>query len=171
LERQIRAALQRRGRVEETMTEERTPTATGGCQCGAVRYALYAEPSGGNICHCRMCQKALGNFFGAFTGVRLNEFAWTRGAPAIFKSSELVDRGFCRDCGTPLSFRYLDVDRIGVTIGSLDEPGRLSIAKQIGIESRVPSFATLHLAPEFETRTFEPERAPKLRSRQAPDGR
>ena len=36
---------------------------TGGCQCGAVRYALLEEPTGAHICHCRMCQKAFGSFF------------------------------------------------------------------------------------------------------------
>ena len=35
--------------------DQRTPTMTGGCQCGAVRYALLSEPTGANICHCRMC--------------------------------------------------------------------------------------------------------------------
>ena len=32
----------------------RQPTLTGGCQCGGVRYALYAEPEA-DLCHCRMC--------------------------------------------------------------------------------------------------------------------
>jgi hypothetical protein len=36
----------------------RAPVLTGGCQCGAVRYALYAEPSSADICHCRMCTTA-----------------------------------------------------------------------------------------------------------------
>jgi len=36
------------------MVEERRPVMTGGCQRGAVRYALYAEPTGASICHCRM---------------------------------------------------------------------------------------------------------------------
>ena len=38
-----------------TMSENRTPALTGGCQCGAVRYALYAVPPEPSICHCRMC--------------------------------------------------------------------------------------------------------------------
>jgi hypothetical protein len=37
------------------MSESRTPALTGGCQCGAVRYALYAVPPEPSICHCRMC--------------------------------------------------------------------------------------------------------------------
>ncbi len=50
----------------------------GGCQCGAVRYRLVAEPTGVNICHCRMCQKASGGPFMAFAGVRVSEFVVTQ---------------------------------------------------------------------------------------------
>ena len=42
---------------------------TGGCQCGAVRYALHEEPTGAHICHCRMCKKAFGSFFVPLVGV------------------------------------------------------------------------------------------------------
>ena len=101
-----------------------TPNITGGCQCGAVRYALKSEPTGASICHCRMCQKAFGNYFAPLTGVPIADLEWTRGEPGVFKSSEAVERGFCRDCGTPLSFRYVARDRISVSIGSLDEPQR-----------------------------------------------
>ena len=45
------------------MTETRKPVHVGGCQCGAVRYALYAEPTNPHVCHCRMCQKAFGSYF------------------------------------------------------------------------------------------------------------
>ena len=33
---------------------------TGGCQCGAVRYAITAEPLTAATCHCRDCQYASG---------------------------------------------------------------------------------------------------------------
>ena len=150
--------------------DRRTPTMTGGCQCGAVRYALYAEPTEPSICHCRMCQKAFGNYFAPLAGVPLAELAWTRGEPGVFKSSELVERGFCRDCGTPLSFRYVNRDRISVSVGSLDQPERIRIEKQDGIESRLPAFATLHELPGETTEESLPrEWLPKLASRQHPD--
>ncbi len=79
---------------------EKTLPIIGGCQCGAVRYALYAKPYGTHICHCRMCQKAFGAFYAPLTLIRYKDFAWTRGEPAIFQSSPDVDRGFCSACGS-----------------------------------------------------------------------
>jgi len=154
------------------MAADKTPPVlTGGCQCGAVRYALKAEPTHGSICHCRMCQKASGNYFMAFTTVKNDAIAWTRGKPGIFKSSELVERGFCPQCGTPLSFRYLDRDYIAVTVGSLDEPAGIAMEEQYGVESRLPAFATLHTLPSSESDDGVPaERLAKLASRQHPAG-
>ena len=51
----------------------------GGCQCGAVRYALHAMPTYPMICYCRMCQKQFGNISGAFAGVERKDFELTRG--------------------------------------------------------------------------------------------
>jgi hypothetical protein len=133
------------------MTEPRAPALTGGCQCGAVRYALYVEPTAADLCHCRMCQKAMGNLFMAVAGVPLEEFAWTAGAPATYRSSSVAERTFCRDCGTPLSFRYLGRERISVTTGSLDEPARARPTVQNGIESRVPWFHELAGLPGTTT--------------------
>lgn len=120
------------------MTEERSPVATGGCQCGAVRYALYVTPENSHVCHCRMCQRATGGLFAALAGAPKSAFAWTQGEPAFFASSSLAKRAYCRDCGTPLSFSYdLPDARFYVTIGSLDDPGAAPIVKQFGAESRI----------------------------------
>jgi hypothetical protein len=129
------------------MSEATRPAVqTGGCQCGAVRYALCAEPDVG-VCHCRMCQRATGGLFLASAGVPLAQFAWTRGQPAVFRSSSVAERGYCRDCGTPLFFRYLAKDKIDVTIGSLDDPAAAKPASQVGVESRVPWWRELFDLP------------------------
>jgi hypothetical protein len=125
------------------MSEEASFRLTGGCQCGAVRYALLQQPDNPHICHCRMCQKAFGSFFAPLTGVPLEKFEITRGELSIFKSSDLVERGFCRNCGTPLSFRFADSDRISVSIGSLDEPEKIEPLHQFGNEARLPWFDKL----------------------------
>ncbi len=152
------------------MPEGRTPVLTGGCQCGVVRYALYSEPSEPSICHCRMCQKAFGNYFAPLAGVPLSDLRWTKGEPGVFKSSELVERGFCRECGTPLFFRYIVKDRISVSIGSLDEPARVKPVNQYGIESRLPAFFKLADLPGETTEQSTPaEWLPKLISHQHPD--
>jgi hypothetical protein len=133
------------------MPADRKPVLTGGCQCGAVRYALYAEPDSADICHCRMCQKAMGNLFMATAGVARQDFAWTKGAPATWQSSQIAERAFCAACGTPLSFRYLSRERISVTTGSLDQPARARPTHQLGIESRVPWFDEIAALPATMT--------------------
>ena len=86
-----------------------------------------------------MCQRATGGVFAALAGTAPENFAWTRGTPAFFASSNLARRGFCEKCGSPLSFKYDAPDmRMYVTIGSLDHPEDVPIIKQFGIESRLP---------------------------------
>jgi len=152
------------------MSPDRSAQLTGGCQCGAVRYALFGAPTGASICHCRMCQKAVANYFAALAGVKRNEFAWTRGSPGSFRSSELIERDFCRDCGTPLTYRALDKDRVSVTIGSLDDPDRVHPEHQYGVESRLRDFEKLAGLPgETTQNSTAPDRLAKLATRQHPD--
>jgi len=124
------------------MSEPRIPSATGGCQCGAVRYALYALLEG-TVCHCRMCQKAVGGPFAALAKLGKSDLVWTRGTPAAFRSSASGFRDFCAACGTPLTFRYADAAHMEVTIGSLDDPAAVPARKNFGTESRLAWVADL----------------------------
>jgi hypothetical protein len=154
------------------MSDKSQVPLTGGCQCGAVRYALHAPPSDPHICHCRMCQKAFGSFFAPLTGVPLAAFEVTRGTLSLFNSSDQAERGFCRDCGTPLTFHYVGRDRIAVSIGSLDRPEEVRPATQYGIEGRLSWFAELASLPGDKTTEEDgPETAAAIRgsSHQHPD--
>jgi hypothetical protein len=124
---------------------------TGGCQCGAVRYALSDMPEDASICHCRMCQKAFGSYFAPLAGVRSEAFKLTRGELGIFRSSDVVERGFCRDCGTPLTFQYVGRPKISVSLGSLDNPAAVKPVEADGVEGRMPWFSELDELPGCTT--------------------
>ena len=119
---------------------------TGGCQCGAVRYALSEPLKHMHFCHCRMCQRAVGGPFAALGSVPRAALTWTRGSPGWFASSSVARRGFCAACGTPLSFEYLSSKRINLTLCSLDDPAAFPPAQHFGIESQQP---WLHLADDW----------------------
>ena len=70
------------------MTSSEAPVHTGGCQCGAVRYALTTDDLNPSICHCRMCQKAFGAFYAPLAGVNRQYFKLTRGTLSVFRSSD-----------------------------------------------------------------------------------
>ena len=122
---------------------------TGGCQCGAVRYRFSARPDDVSLCHCRMCQKATGGMFGAFAGGRIETFVITRGNPGTFRSSASVERGFCPQCGTPLTFQRVGGRHISVTVGSLDHPEAFPPLEQTCPDSRLPYFAGLASVPDL----------------------
>lgn len=130
---------------------ERTPWMTGGCQCGVVRYALYAQPKSPSICHCRMCQRAMAGPFLASAPVDAAHFAWTKGTPKTYASSSKGHRDFCPACGTQLAFRTPGSATVDITIATLDEPLRVIPERQIGMESHMPWVMTLASLPAKTT--------------------
>ncbi|CAF1254727.1 unnamed protein product [Didymodactylos carnosus] len=118
------------------MDKTRLPVLTGGCQCGNIRYALFAKPEKFDVCHCRMCQKAVGGPYAALAVSSLSNFAWTRGTPSSFASSSMATRGFCSNCGTPLFYLNNKDESIELTSGSFDRPIDLGPPRtQTGIEN------------------------------------
>ncbi|MFM9942416.1 MAG: GFA family protein [Hyphomicrobiaceae bacterium] len=109
------------------------PHWSGGCQCGAVRFRI-AGLGRASLCHCRMCQKAFGSIGGAL--VTAAGLHWTRGAPRHFHSSNKVRRGFCGDCGTPLTFEY--DGKIDVAIAAFDKAAEIVPTVQMARAERLP---------------------------------
>lgn len=144
---------------------------SGGCQCGAVRYRIDGPLGRAGICHCRMCQKAFGSWGAALVSVPAKQLVWTRGAPTEFRSSSIVARGFCRDCGTPLHMHEDGDDNFEIAIGTLDDPNAIApMTEQAGIEGEVQWFRTMHNLPRQLTTDYRsPQDMEKLRSFQHPD--
>lgn len=143
---------------------------SGGCQCGAVRYRITGALRNPHVCHCRMCQKASGGAFLALAEAAMAQFVWTRGAPAWFRSSEAVERGFCAACGTPMHFRYVGADRIDVALGTLDTPAAVPPEREYGCESRLAWLDLLGHLPRSTTEGSTPADAlARYATRQHPD--
>ena len=93
----------------------------GGCQCGKTRYRAEGPRDRASVCYCRMCQKASGGPFMAFVRFPADQVHWSK-PPSVFASSNIVERGFCADCGTPLTYRQTGGPFVSLTINSLDDP-------------------------------------------------
>ncbi len=101
---------------------------TGGCACGAIRYAISGEPVFSNDCQCRDCQRESGTGHGshltfARAGVTVTGEAtrWDM----VGDSGNVKTRAFCRVCGSPVFMTFAAMpDIFTVRAASLDDPGR-----------------------------------------------
>jgi hypothetical protein len=84
-----------------------------------------------------MCQKASGGPFMAFVRFPAHQVQWSA-PPETFASSNLVERGFCAACGTPLAYRQIDGPNISLTLNSLDNPETVQPEMQFCPESQLP---------------------------------
>lgn len=75
---------------------------------------------------------------------------WTRGNPAIYASSNKVSRGFCIECGTPLTYDF--GGDIEIAIGTFDDPEQAAPVLQVNPKDKLSFFDNLH---ELPVRNFE----------------
>lgn len=118
------------------------PGATGGCQCGAVRYRLAARPLEVYVCHCRECRRQSASAFGISVIVQPGDLELVAGEPAVWTRPATVDGmiacSFCPRCGS----RLWHGDRAGsqplsVKGGSLDAPPDIAGARHIWVSRKL----------------------------------
>jgi len=86
------------------------------------------------------------------------------------RSSSLAERDFCRDCGTPLSFRRIDGPRIEIMTGAFDRPDRLVPIRQYGTESRLGwVVAIANLSSQTTLQNYGQDKLSGIVSHQHPD--
>ncbi len=99
---------------------------TGGCQCGAVRYRLAAEPLSLYACHCRHCQKQSSSAFGMSLWMLLEKVEFTHGQPATWQergdSGAIKVCAFCDQCGSRIYHGGEDPNApVSLKPGTLDD--------------------------------------------------
>lgn len=111
-------------------------THTGGCLCGAVRYAVRGPLRPVVACHCSQCRRTSGHHVAA-TAARKADLS-VPGADSVtwFRSSEQARRGFCRTCGANLFWQRDGSGQVGIMAGSLDPPSGLQTAAHIFVQDK-----------------------------------
>jgi hypothetical protein len=136
-------------------SERRMPDAvlTGGCQCGAVRYAIAGTPVRLYVCHCRECQKQSGSAFGMSLIVCRAAFVVTQGAAQSWlrkaDSGRTMLCHFCAVCGSRLWHARDGMDTVSVKAGSLDTPMDFTRAVHIWTSRKVPGLKLRQDAEQY----------------------
>ncbi|MCW3041309.1 MAG: hypothetical protein JWM31_3214 [Solirubrobacterales bacterium] len=111
-----------------------SPTLTGGCGCGAVRFAIDAPLVAAAYCHCTRCQHRTGTAAQASGRLAPGSLRLLSGAEDVGRwdaGSGLV-KDFCRRCGSAVFAEDRDSGEILVVrLGAIDgDPGVRPQARQ-----------------------------------------
>ncbi|WP_171101306.1 MULTISPECIES: GFA family protein [unclassified Ruegeria] len=109
---------------------------TGSCLCGAVAFTIDGALQRPSACHCGQCRKQSGHLWAsavadqdALSFTASDTLAW-------YRASDIARRGFCSACGSFLFWQHNDEDTIAVSMGSLDEPTGLKLARHIFVADK-----------------------------------
>ena len=113
---------------------------SGGCLCGAVRFAAVPEKLEMDVCHCGMCRKWSGGTFMAVpcTGVTVDDDA----SLSVYPSSDWGERVFCRTCGSSLFWRLRGGEgHVAVSLQSFDDVAPFAFTEEIFIDEKPALYA------------------------------
>lgn len=125
---------------ERVLSDE--PTTTGGCLCGASRFAFAGQPKFAIKCYCRDCQHVSGGGHAPQIAVaRADAEHWglTKVFNATSDKGNALEFGFCGECGSPL-YKTTEMarDLIFFYVGALDNPAAIPQAKPVFEDSKQP---------------------------------
>lgn len=118
--------------------------ATGGCDCGEVRYALAASPIFTHCCHCTWCQRETGSAFAVNAMIETARLELAGSAPDLILTPSASGKGQkiarCPACRVAVWSHYatLDTKLAFVRVGTLDDPSRYPPDVHIFISTKQP---------------------------------
>lgn len=96
---------------------------TGRCLCGNLQFEVRGRQLWVAHCHCDSCRRNTGSAVATFVGYRKEQLTYTRGERTFYQSSSGVQRGFCANCGTPMTYEADRCpDEVHLYVSTLDNP-------------------------------------------------
>jgi hypothetical protein len=131
-----------------------SPSRTGGCLCGAVRYEVRGPLRAVVMCHCTQCRRMTGHVMAA-TAARHRDFRLlSEQGLRWYSSSEEARRGFCALCGSTLFWQGAARDYLSIAAGSLDDSSGLRIACHIFTADKGDYYEIVDSAPQLHDGNF-----------------
>lgn len=113
-------------------------TVRGRCSCTAVGFEIDTPVKWCVTCHCESCRRQCSAPMTTYIGVPDTQWRWTRKPPTIYRSSPGVERTFCGDCGSPLSFRSARLTGLmHFYVAALEQPESFAPELHVAIEEKL----------------------------------
>ena len=134
----------------------------GGCLCGAVRFLSTVDPQVVGHCHCVDCRKSSGT--GHCTHIVIPEAAFSVTGPVTMydraaDSGNIVSRGFCGKCGSPIYSRNSAMSGMVFPRASVLDDPEIAKPQMIVYASRAPSWD--HMSSDPPAFSKMPEGGPQ----------
>ena len=126
-------------------------TRTGGCRCGAIRYAVEGDAAHHAVCHCSDCRASSGAPMVAWYAVQEDQLRLLSGEPALYEGTPGAQRQFCPRCGTGLFYRNAAMlpGIVDIQSATFDDPAASAPDAQIQCAERLPWVADMAEIPQF----------------------
>jgi hypothetical protein len=124
----------------------------GRCLCGSIAFQFGGTPNWTLHCHCESCRRATSSPVTTWISVPRTAFRFTRGTPRYFASSPGVKRGFCENCGSPLTYESERIpDEVHCYAASLAAPADVAPSGHVHASDQLPWFEVLDRLPRYAT--------------------
>jgi hypothetical protein len=130
----------------------------GRCLCGNLRFELRGRRLWVAHCHCDSCRRNTGSAVATFVGYRKDQLSYTRGERKFYQSSPGVRRGFCAECGTPMTYEADRCpDEVHLYLSTIDNPGAFVPQLHVFFAERIPWMDLVDDLPRYEGLTPDAE--------------
>ena len=134
-------------------TESTGYSHSGSCMCGSIKFETTGHPFDVAYCHCESCRRHNATPVVILAGFKTDQVRFFGIKRKIYNSSPGVERAFCSNCGTPLTWegKFGDMGQvIEIHTGAFDKPEKLTPTGHAFEPERIKWFDTADNLPRYE---------------------